>query len=114
MNTGGAIEGAVREPGGIYLEGVTVVATSPSLWQPQTVITDDRGAFRISGLPPGEYLVTFYYGNDTDERAEIQVRTNHTTPLSEMFPLQRAPKGDPVPEMRPVVPLCFYMQHCWI
>ena len=80
--TTGAIQGAVTDSKtGEKLAGVTVVVTSPSLSGPQTAITDEAGFYKINELPPGSYLVTFYYLDVTVERAGITVGVNKTTPV---------------------------------
>src|SRR6266853_1639007 len=78
----GAIQGQVKdsktkEP----LAGVTVIATSPALAQTQTAITDDKGTYKISDLPPGDYLVTFYYADITLERSGVHVGIDKSTPV---------------------------------
>ena len=59
----GVIEGLVKDKGGQPLPGVTVVVTSPALQQNQVAITDDQGHYQITALPPGTYVVTFYYAD---------------------------------------------------
>jgi outer membrane receptor protein involved in Fe transport len=39
--------------------GVTVSITSPNLQGSRTAITGDNGGYQFSGLPPGDYTVTF-------------------------------------------------------
>lgn len=51
--TSGAIQGTVTDSKtGEKLPGVTVIATSASLAQAQTAITDENGQYKISDLPP--------------------------------------------------------------
>ncbi len=81
-STTGAIQGVIVDSSsGEKLAGVTVIATSPSLAQAQTAITDDSGGYKISDLPPGDYLVTFYYADITLERGGIRVGVNKVTPV---------------------------------
>jgi hypothetical protein len=55
-----AITGVVRDTSGGVLPGVTVEATSPVLIEKvRTVVTDGTGQYRIVGLQPGVYAVTF-------------------------------------------------------
>jgi len=55
-----SIAGSTRDTSGAALPGVTVEASSPVLIEKvRTAVTDDRGLFRIVGLPPGTYVVTF-------------------------------------------------------
>ena len=60
----GVIAGTVRDDGGDPVVGVGVRAFSkqivgfrPTVLPRDEVLTDDRGQFRISNLPPGEYLI---------------------------------------------------------
>ena len=51
--SGGTVQGYVRDASGTYpVEGATVVAG------PSQVKTDDKGFFRISGLPLGRFTVS--------------------------------------------------------
>jgi hypothetical protein len=81
---GGSIAGAATDKKtGDKLPGVTVVATSPALQGEQVAITDDQGNYRINGLPPGTYMVTFYYADSTTEHANIAVRTNQIAQVTQ-------------------------------
>ncbi len=80
--TAGAIQGTVTDSKtGERLVGVTVTLTSTSLQGAQTAITDEKGFYKISPLPPGDYLVTFYYLDLTVERTGVSVGVNRTTPV---------------------------------
>ena len=80
--TQGAIQGTVTDSkSGEKLAGVTVTVTSTSLQGAQTAITDENGFYKIAPLPPGDYLVTFYYLELTVERSGIGVGVNRTTPV---------------------------------
>ena len=55
-----SIAGSAKDASGAALPGVTVEAASPALIEKvRTSVTDERGLFRIVGLPPGTYSVTF-------------------------------------------------------
>jgi uncharacterized protein (DUF2141 family) len=60
---GGVIAGTLRTPAGAPLAGVTVAAADirgpwpNALFDGRVSTTDDRGAYRIYGLMPGEYVV---------------------------------------------------------
>jgi len=59
--------------------GALVVATSPFLQGPQTALTDQAGAFRITLLPPGDYrLAARFDGYLEAERTDIQLRLDTT------------------------------------
>ena len=54
------IVGAVTDPSGAILPGVTVTATSPALQLPSvTAVTDARGEYRLTPLPIGTFAVEF-------------------------------------------------------
>ena len=73
-STAGAVRGQVKDdPTGTALGGVTVVATSPALQGSQSDITDGGGRYRLSNLPPGTYLVTFYYADLRIYRTGVEV-----------------------------------------
>ena len=58
--TQASIAGVVRDSSGAVLPGVTVEAASPALLEKmRSVVTDDRGQYRIDALVPGVYAVTF-------------------------------------------------------
>jgi hypothetical protein len=56
----GTLTGAVRDESGAVLPGVTVEAASPALIEKvRTAVTDGAGQYRITGLNPGTYSLTF-------------------------------------------------------
>jgi Carboxypeptidase regulatory-like domain len=56
----GAVTGSVKDESGAVLPGVTVEAASPALIEKvRTAITDGTGQYRITGLNPGTYSLTF-------------------------------------------------------
>jgi len=80
--TTGAIQGVVKDDStGEPMPGVTVVVSGPTV-QPQTVITDENGFYKVTSLPPSSsYLVTFYYADIVTERRDITVGVNKTSPV---------------------------------
>jgi outer membrane receptor protein involved in Fe transport len=90
-STSGAIQGTVTdESTGENLVGVTIVVTSPALQSAQTAISDENGFYKIADLPPGTYLVTFYYAKLTVERSGVTVGVNKTTPVFQRLKLSQA------------------------
>src|SRR6185436_3001646 len=90
-NTSGAIQGTVSDDAnGESLVGVTIVVSSPALQSAQTAISDENGFYKIGELPPGTYLVTFYYAKLTIERSGITVSINKTTPVFQRLKLAQA------------------------
>src|SRR5215468_205420 len=72
--TTGAIQGHVVEADtGESLPGVTVVVTSPVLQGNQSAISDENGGFKITELPPGTYVITFYINQLTLQRPDVNV-----------------------------------------
>ena len=81
-SSAGAIQGVVKDgKTGDKLAGVTVIITSPAISQTQTAITDENGFFQVGALPPGDYLVTFYYADITVERSGIHVGIGGSVPV---------------------------------
>jgi hypothetical protein len=65
MTPGAVITGAITDPRGNPAVGISVAAVNTNVPAPGAgqsltgrVTTDDRGVYRIFGLPPGEYLVS--------------------------------------------------------
>src|SRR5882672_12503230 len=75
----GTIEGTVTDQAsGKRLAGITVTVTSPALQGEQTEFTDGGGHYIITGLPPGEYLVRFYFADKNVERPGVYVQADKT------------------------------------
>ena len=56
----GTLTGTVKDQSGGVLPGVTVEASSPALIEKvRAAVTDDAGVYRIPGLNPGTYALTF-------------------------------------------------------
>ena len=55
----GRIVGTVVDDQGIPLPGVAVEATSPKLIGVSSVLTDEKGVYRLFALPPGTYEITY-------------------------------------------------------
>jgi len=74
------IASVVRDVSGAVVPGVNVEAASPALIERvRTAVTDERGQYRLSELPPGTYVVTFTQpGFATLKREGLELRTNFT------------------------------------
>src|SRR6266498_2817135 len=56
----GTLTGTVRDQSGGVLPGVSVEASSPALIEKlRTAVTDSAGQYRVTGLNPGTYSLTF-------------------------------------------------------
>src|SRR6478752_6782258 len=78
-----SIAGVVRDTSGAVLPGVTVEASSPVLIEKsRTAVSDDAGRFRIIGLNPGTYTVTFTLsGFSTVKREAIELTGSLTATI---------------------------------
>ena len=56
--TTASLTGAVTTEGK-PLPGVTVTISSPNLQGSRTAVTGENGGYQFSGMPPGDYKVTF-------------------------------------------------------
>jgi len=78
------IAGAVRDSSGAVLPGVTVEASSPALIEKvRSVVTDGEGQYRIVGLPPGVYAVTFSLPSfSTFKREGVELAASFTATVN--------------------------------
>src|SRR5207249_1361603 len=81
---GASIAGVVRDTSGAVMPGVTVEAASPALIEKvRSVITDERGLYRIVDLRPGTYTVTFTLPGFTIYKREgIELTTSFTVTIN--------------------------------
>src|SRR3954447_26910065 len=72
--------GQVKDESGGVLPGVTVEAASPALIEKVlSAISDEQGRYRIVGLRPGSYKVSFSLtGFSTQVRDAVQVASDQT------------------------------------
>lgn len=57
MGTSGVVIGKVTDSSGALLPGVTISLKSPEALGDFTGVTDERGSYRVAGLPPATYEV---------------------------------------------------------
>ena len=69
------LTGSVRDQSGAVLPGVTVEAASPALIEKvRSAVTDSAGQYRIPGLNPGTYSLSFRLaGFNTVRREDIEL-----------------------------------------
>ncbi len=72
--------GAVKDPSGAVLPGVTVEVQSPVLIEKvRTVTTDENGAYRVTDLRPGVYTITFTLtGFSVVKRDQVELPSDFT------------------------------------
>ena len=58
QQTGGTIEGTVKDPQGAVVPGATVSVQGVNVGFSRTVQTNDEGVYRLAQVPPGTYRVT--------------------------------------------------------
>ena len=87
--TTGAIAGVARDAdSGDTLPGVLVAING--LGRDVTVMTDERGAFKLTDLAPGGYQVLFHYAGITVRYRGVSVRLNSTTTLAVKIDLSKS------------------------
>jgi hypothetical protein len=79
----GAIAGSAKDSSGAILAGATVTASSPALIEHEkSVTTDDHGEYKIEGLRPGVYTVTFaLQGFASVQFKDLELNTGTTIPV---------------------------------
>src|SRR4029453_16912986 len=79
-----AIAGVVKDTSGAILPGVSVEASSDALIEKvRTGVTDETGEYKIVGLRPGQYAVTFtLVGFNTFRRDGIELGADFTAQIN--------------------------------
>jgi outer membrane receptor for ferrienterochelin and colicin len=77
-NPTGVIRGAVTDPDGLPIPGVTVTVASAALQGERSVVTSANGDFIIPFLPPGEYTVSFELQGFASQKQTIGVAMAET------------------------------------
>src|SRR5437667_9971440 len=81
---GASIAGVVKDTSGAVMPGVTVEAASPALIERvRSVVSDERGLYRIADLRPGTYTVTFSLpGFSTFKRDGVELTTSFAATIN--------------------------------
>jgi hypothetical protein len=58
QETTGAIQGTVKDASGAVIPGATVTVATPTLVGTKTLLSDGKGYYHFSNLPPGPYTIT--------------------------------------------------------
>jgi hypothetical protein len=81
--TTGSLNGRVTDASGGVMPGVTVTATSPALQGARSTVTNEEGAYRLPGVPPGVYTVQYELsGFGTVIRAGININVGFTATVN--------------------------------
>src|SRR3954469_20953270 len=101
----GAIIGVISDSSGAVLPGVTVTATGPALQVPSIVsVTDAKGEYRLTPLPPGAYTVTFELsGFQTIKRENVRLALGFTATLDQALGVGAVEESVTVTGSSPVV-----------
>src|SRR5437870_2459917 len=104
---GASIAGVVRDTSGAVMPGVSVEAASPALIEKvRSVVTDERGLYRIVDLRPGTYTVTFTLpGFSNFKREGIELTTSFTATINAEMKVGSVEDTVTVLEQAPVVDL---------
>jgi hypothetical protein len=82
QETTGSIQGTVKDPSGAVLPGVTVTVSTPSLVGVKTEVSDGKGYYHFSNLPPGSYSITAdAKGFKTLKRSGFVLEVGHSPSL---------------------------------
>ncbi len=80
--TTGNIAGVVTDNTGAVLPGVTVTITGQNLQGARTAVTNERGEYTLSLIPPGQYRIeASLSGLQSTVRDNVRVSLDTTTPL---------------------------------
>ena len=104
QNTANII-GQIKDESGGALPGVTVTAKSPSLQVSElSVVTDERGEYRLSPLPVGVYSVEYSLEGFTAVKREgVQLTIGFTARLDEVLKVGAMEESVTVSGASPVV-----------
>jgi len=82
--SGSGIAGVVKDSSGAVLPGVVVEASSPALIEKaRSVVTDGEGQYKVLGLVPGVYAVTFTLpGFNTVKREGVELTASFTATVN--------------------------------
>lgn len=77
----GSVRGVVRDATGLVLSQAGVRAESPSQQGERVTTTNEAGAYRLAGLAPGVYTVTFEFAGFEPVVREVRVAVGAVEPL---------------------------------
>ena len=82
QETTGSLQGTVKDPSGAVVTNAKVSVTTPSLAGGMSTVTDSKGYYHLSNLPPGLYVVTVdAKGFQTLKRSDLRIEVGHLPTL---------------------------------
>ena len=82
QETTGSLQGTVKDPSGAVVTNAKVSVTTPSLAGGMSTVTDTKGYYHLSNLPPGLYVVTVdAKGFQTLKRSDLRIEVGHLPTL---------------------------------
>jgi len=82
QETTGSLQGTIKDPTGAVVPGAKVTVTAPSLVGEKSVVTDGKGYYHFSNLPPGNYVVTVEEKGFTTRKQEgLTIEVGHSPSL---------------------------------
>ena len=76
----GDVTGTVKDTAGGILIGAQVIVLTAQRAVVATTTTDQRGTFKVTGLPDGQYLVIFKFKGLAERQAAVTVAGTATPP----------------------------------
>lgn len=82
QETTASLQGTVKDPTGALVPGATVTVTTPTMVGEKSVVSDSKGYYHLSNLPPGSYVVTVTdKGFSTYRDANLVLEVGHSPSL---------------------------------
>jgi hypothetical protein len=82
QETTGSLQGTVKDPSGAILPGAKVTVSTPTLVGEKTELSDSKGYYHFSNLPPGAYTVVVDApGFKTLKRSDLVLEVGHSPTL---------------------------------
>jgi hypothetical protein len=79
QETTGSLQGTVKDPSGAVIPSAKVTVTTPTLVGGKSTVTDGKGYYHFSNLPPGNYVITVdAKGFTTLKREGVVIEVGHS------------------------------------
>lgn len=96
-STAGEVRGVIRDQAtGEGIIGATVVIKGPALQGQQAEITDENGAYVISSLPPGDYVITVFYNEAQFDRPNVLIQVGKQAVVNISIDIAEAVGGETI------------------